>query len=165
MLSLTDPRWPNLKGGRRTPINPRPLLRKLESGENTKWAWEQLWDELHHQGDVDESSYACVPHLIRIYQERSVLDWNPYAIVGIIELARTEGDNPDVPQWLAESYHDAIRELATLGASQIRDAQDQDTVRAILCILAIAHGARAHANFLIDYSEEELQEMKEAAGY
>jgi hypothetical protein len=60
--------------------------------------WHELWDELHHQGDVGEASYAAVPIIVESYQKRGVIDWNAYAIVAIIELARNERDNPDVPQ-------------------------------------------------------------------
>jgi hypothetical protein len=73
MLSLDDDRWNQLTGGRRTPCDPRPLLAKLEADDDTKEVLPNLWDELHHQGDVDEASYACVPHLVRIYRQRSVL--------------------------------------------------------------------------------------------
>jgi hypothetical protein len=164
MMELADKRWPKLKGGRRTPIDPRPLLQKLESGKATKEVWDELWDELHHQGDVGESSYACVPHLVRIFRQHGQADWNTYAIVGIIELARTEEDNPDLPEWLAASYHSAIKELAAIGASQILTVHDTDTVRAILCVIAISCGARTHAKFLINYSDEELQEIESGVG-
>ena len=92
MLEQTDNRWPTLTGGRRTQIDPRPLLMKLESGQEIDEVWTALWDELHHQGDVGEGSYACVPHLVRIYRRHSETDWNTYAIVAIIELARTIGN-------------------------------------------------------------------------
>src|SRR5258705_5799402 len=97
MLEQTDKRWPTLTGGRRTRIDPRPLLVKLESGQEIDEVWTALWDELHHQGDVAEGSYACVPHLARIYRWHSETDWNTYAIVAIIELARTSGINPALP--------------------------------------------------------------------
>jgi len=56
MLEQTDNRWPTLTGGRRTPIDPRPLLVKLESGQEIDEVWTALCDELHHQGDVGEGS-------------------------------------------------------------------------------------------------------------
>ncbi len=42
-------------------------------------------------------SYAAVPHIVRIYREQGGDSWNTYAIVAIIELARTNGKNSDVP--------------------------------------------------------------------
>src|ERR1700733_9584133 len=119
MLSLDDNRWNNLTGGYRTKCDPRPLLAQLESEQNKETAWNELWEELHHQGDVGEASYASVPHLVRIHRANGAVDWNPYAIVAIIELARGKGDNPQVPTWLEEDYLPAIRELAEIGAAAI----------------------------------------------
>lgn len=44
MLSFDDPRWPGLTAGYRTPVDLRPLLRRLESA--TDPPWDALWPEL-----------------------------------------------------------------------------------------------------------------------
>jgi hypothetical protein len=160
MFSLEDNRWHGLVGGYRTQFDPRPQLLKLQDNDDTKAAWHELWEELHHQGDVGEASYAAVPHLVRIYRERSGDCWNTYAIVAIIELARGVGKNPDVPTWLEKDYFQAIRELAEVGAVEILRAKDPEDIRAILSILAIAAGAKTHARFLLNYSDEELMEIE-----
>lgn len=160
MLSLDDRRWQGLEGGYRTQFDPRSLLSELETRKNTKAAWHELWAELHHQGDVGTASYAAVPHLVRIYRKRSTIDWNTYAIVAVIELARDSEKNPGLPKWLEEEYFQAIRDLAEVGAVEVLQTKDSDEVRAILSILAISAGARTHAKFLINYSAEELQEME-----
>lgn len=163
MLSLDDERWKDLSGGYRIPFDPRPLLLKLESNAHTQDVWDELWADLHHQGDVGEASYAAIPHLVRIYSNHGALDWNTYAMVGIIELARDQGTNPDVPNWLKEDYFKAIEELARIGCREIVAAQDLDDIRAILGILALAKGARTHARFLLHYSEEELTGLEKRA--
>jgi hypothetical protein len=160
MLDIDDPHWEALLGGYRRPYDPRPALAKLRSGTNDAMVWEELWNELHHQGDVGEASYAAVPHLVSIYGERPSADWNVYAIVTIIELARKHGSNPDVPTWLDSSYFQAIRELAHLGLQELQHAQDIDAIRAILSVVAIAKGLRTHAKFLLEYSEDELIERE-----
>jgi len=163
MFSLDDNRWQNLEVGYRIRFDPRPLLLKLQANNDTKAAWHELWEELHHQGDVGEASYAAVPHLVRIYREQSGDYWNTYAIVAIIELARGIGKNPDVPKWLEEDYFRAIRELAEVGAVEILRATDPDEIRAILSILAIAGGVRTHARFLLSYTDEELLDIERRA--
>ncbi len=145
------------------PCDPRPLLAKLEAGEDTESVWHSLWDGLHHQGDVDEASYACVPHLVRIYRQRGILDWNTYAIVVTVELARGVGKNPQVPDWLAASYFAALQELAEIGISELDYAKDVEDVRAILSVIALQKGARTHARFLLEYSGEELLEIESPA--
>ena len=65
---------------------------------------DERWQNLEGQGDVGVASYAAVPHLVRLYRQRGAVDWNTYAIVAVIELARDTGKNPEVPNWLKELF-------------------------------------------------------------
>ena len=159
MLDLDDFRWTKLDGSNRMRFDPRPLLARLEAGEGLAATWKDLWNELHHQGDVGEASFAAVPHLVRIYRNRGEINWNIYVIVAIIELARNEGQNPDVPEWLKDDYFSAIRELAEAGAAEVLRAKDPDTIRAILSVLALQRGLRIYAKLLACYSEDEVSEF------
>jgi hypothetical protein len=163
MFSLEDKRWQDLTGGYRTVFDPRPFLSKLAANKDTKAAWHGLWEGLHHQGDVGEASYAAVPHLVRIYRKRGIMDWNTYAIVAVIELARDDGKNPKVPKWLEEDYFQAIRDLAVVAGVEVLQTKDPEEIQVMLSILAISAGARTHAKFLINYSSEELLEMERLA--
>ena len=165
MLSLDDSRWENLMGGYRMKCDPRPLLAKLENHLDTEATWHELWDDLHHQGDVGEASYAAVPHLVRIYRNHATPDWDTYAIVAVIESARAKGNNPAVPKWLENDYFSAIQELAKIGAAEVLSANDTETCRAILGVIAIAKGLRTQGRLLVEYSEDELLEMESQAGY
>lgn len=149
-----------MTGGYKMPFDPRPLLKKLEAEEDLTKTWKELWTELYHQGDVGDASFAAIPHLVKIYSKRRTADWNTYAIVAIIELARNKGDNPDVPGWLKADYLRAIQELAEIGLKEILRSQDPDVTRAILSILAIAKDLRRHGDLLINYSEDELSELQ-----
>ena len=160
MLSLDDERWKHLTGGYKIPFDPRPSLRKLENRQQSAAAWAELWEELHHQGDVGDASYAAVPELVRIHRIGGAADWNLYAMVAIIELARTESQNPEVPDWLREDYFRSIQELAQMGTKDIWSAEESETKRAILGFIAIARGLRTHGKFLVEYSEDELLEME-----
>ena len=171
MVRLDDARWRQLRGGYRTPYDPRPALAKLEAGGDTEEAWRELWNELHHQGDVGEASYASVPHLVRIHCQRGVTDWNTYAMVAIIELARGEKvdlahgkrRNPELPAWLENGYFEAIRELAETGIKELQSTKDIYLLRGILCLIALDKGARTYARFLLSYSEEEILDMESDA--
>ena len=156
MISLEDVRWSNMTGGNKTPLDPRPLLKRLVTDSDTTEVWQEPWDELHHQGDVGDASFAAVPFRVRSYQERGVIDWNNYAIVAIIELARKEGTNPNVPRWIADDYFQAIRKLAEIGTTEVLQAETTEEVRAILSIIAIEKGLRTHRRFLVNYPEDEL---------
>ena len=156
MLSLNDDRWNTLTGGYRMEFDPRPLLAILENGDDPAPAWQELWDELHHQGDVGDASYAAIPHIVRIHRKRGLVDWNTYAIVAVIDLARTQRENPKLPEGLESEYFAAIGELAAIGSVEILRTEDPDVARAILSVIAIGKNLRTHARFLIEYSEDEL---------
>jgi hypothetical protein len=160
MLSLEDSRWTQLRGGYRVPYDPRPALLRLESGKDTKTVWEELWQELYHQGDVGEASYAAIPHLVRIYRRSQPGDWNTYAMLATVELARREQRNPAIPDWLQEDYDLAWKDLAETGLAELKDATNREVARSILAVLALWKGLGASGGLLIDFTEDELIEMR-----
>ena len=62
-----------------------------------KDVWDELWDELNHQGEVGVASYAAVPELVRIAGGATCRDWNIYGLVATIEVERHRKGNPSVP--------------------------------------------------------------------
>ena len=154
MLALDDPRWSDLTGGYQTPYDPRPALRALEQGETD--AWPELWDGLHHQGDVGTASYAAVPHLIRIYLGSSSPDWNAHGLIATIELST--GIRPDRPPWLACDT-DSLAALLDRALHDLRSSEDSLVTVTALSIVALAKGLRTHAAILANLAEDELQEI------
>jgi hypothetical protein len=165
MIGLDDPEWTNLLGGYRVPYDPRNALRSLAQGHEIEAAWAELWEELHHQGDVGEASYAAVPELVRIYANRRVPDWNAYALVAIIENARRAPGNPELPGWLADAYHDALRQLAKIGLQEFPDATKPELVNSIVSVLAFSKGQALLARFAIAYTEDERREILKEASF
>jgi hypothetical protein len=159
MLSLADPRWQQLEGGYRVRYDPRPALARLEKGADVSQAWSELWQELHHQGDVGPASYAAVPHLLRVHRARDVADWNTYALVGIIELQRGKGRNPPVPDWLKDGYEQAWRDIPLIALRDLARSQDPNLTHAALAIIALGRGLRRVGQVLLDFTEDELEEM------
>lgn len=159
MLDFDDPRWTNLEGGYRKPVDLRPFVRAVETGGGSQSEWDALWQELYHQGDVGVGSYAVVPHLVRLHRERGVADWNTYALVASIEAARGRRKNPPLPAWAEQDYEVAIRDLASAGLAELPSASDPETVRAILAVLALAFGAGTHGRFLIEFTADEAAEV------
>jgi hypothetical protein len=142
-MDTNDPRWDELWGGYQVDYDPRPALARLHDDIRDKAAWHELWQELYHQGAIGSASYAAVPLVVDVYSHSAAVDWNPYALVATIELARDEdGDNIDVPRWLEPSYTDALERLACHGIDQLPTAMDSETVRSILSVLAIWKGER-----------------------
>jgi hypothetical protein len=162
-MDLHDPRWSELRGGYRIPYDPRGALRSLEQGTDVEAAWNELWNELHHQGDVGEASYAALPHLVRIQGMRRVPDWNTYALAATIELERDRGRNPQIPPWLAESYKTAWRRLLNLALQDLEKAKDDTLVRSIIAVIALAKRQVAIAEFAL-LTEDERREMLARTG-
>ena len=80
-----------------------------------------------------------------------------------IELARGKSGNPEVPDWSREAYDKALRELGEIGLQELPHASDRETVRSILGILAIVHGARTYGRILVEFTEDEVLELEEQA--
>ena len=161
MLSLDDPRWADLEAGYRVPVDLRPLLRSLERATRPQPAWDALWEELYHQGDVGPGSYVAVPHIVRIHRLRGELDWNAYALVATVEAARGRCGNPDVPEWARFAYHTSLRALADMGRAELPRATSEEAVRSILALLALVFGAPTCGRLLITYTDDELAELLE----
>ena len=143
MLALNDLKWQAYEGGYRVPYDASVLLRQLFEQGATADLWEEFWSELHHQGDVGPASYAAVPWLVKFVQRSERLDWNPLALIAVIELERPT--NPAIPPELAVSYHQAIRELPSiLGTHPDQDWDEHVTRSAVACV-ALARGQRWYA--------------------
>jgi len=159
MLKLNDPIWETFLGGYRTPYNAVIRLQELENGSSDLDAiWEEFWDELHHQGDVDIASYATVPHLVRICIAREILDWNLFALIACIEECRLFNENPSMPKSLESDYHLAIKSLAEFGAKNFSKDWSKELTQAVLSVLAFAKGCSNTGRMLIEVSEDEMSD-------
>lgn len=156
MLDYADSHWPELCGGYRMPYDPRPALQLLQTQGGAETTWDPLWNELHHQGDVDVASYAAVTALAHIQQERRDLGWNVYALVATIETERHRKSNPPVPTWLAPLYRDAWTTLRESALHELRDATEPVLVRSALAVVALSRGLRTFGAILSDFDEAEL---------
>jgi hypothetical protein len=164
-LDFNDERWAGLVGGYRTPYDPRPALRSLEERKGVEEAWHELCTELYHQGDVGEASYAAVPHLVRIYEEQGIPDWNTYALAATIEEARQVGKNPDLPTYLCEPYVEAWHRLVRIGIRELETAEDPGLVSCIIAVIAMGKGQFSLGRFAILFDERERREVLNDAGF
>ncbi|MCM3872617.1 MAG: hypothetical protein ND895_18200 [Pyrinomonadaceae bacterium] len=161
-MILTDPKWEKLEGGYRIPYDPRPVLSKLASGIEVGDGWEELWNELHHQGDVGEASYAAVTALVDLYSNDRQPDWNLFSLSAIVEIERHRKGNPPLPQWLSEDYQRAWRKLAALALAALRvDEIDSDTLQSALAVVAIARGDLRLGAMINHLDSSELDEILE----
>lgn len=158
-MLLTDSRWSTLAGGYRLPYDPRPSLSKLVANVDTASAWEELWNNLHHQGDVGEASYATLTALVDLYRSENVPDWNLFALSATIEVERHRKGNPPLPEWLSEDYHAAWQQLDKLALTALRNKTDSQTLQSLLAVIAIARGNLKLGALIISVDSSELDEI------
>ncbi len=158
MLSLEDKKWRELHGGYRAPYDASVALRSMQDGVEV---WDELWNELHHQGDVDIASYAAVPQLVRIASSRPWRDWNFYGLVATIEVARHRKGNPPVPEWLKADYDSAWTQACTLALADVDSRNGSATTCATLAVLALAKGELKLGALLSGLDESELDKWLE----
>lgn len=158
MLELNDPRWKALRGGYKVSYDASAALSRMERGENV---WDELWKELHHQGDLGEASYAAVPHLVRIAGANGERDWNFYGLVSTIEVERHRLANPQLPDWLVADYGDAWSQVLDLALADLRRPKDPLTVRAMLGAIALAKQHLKLGAWIALADESEIDEALE----
>jgi len=154
MLPLDDARWQSYCGGYHAPYDASPLLRRLLADGPNEELWEEFWTDLHHQGDVDQASYAAVPWLVEFLRRSARIEWNALALIAVIELERDQRHNPPVSKELENDYFAAIKCLpAALGTHPDEQWSELVVQGAVACI-ALARGQRwfARAYFELDRS-------------
>jgi len=161
MIGFDDKRWEGLRGGYKVVYDPRPALRELEAGSPVEPIWDELWEDLHHQGDIGEASYTVVPYLVRHISRSEKPDWNPYGLVAIVEIERHRRSNPPLPAWMVDAYFQAWEELLLVASRDLKVADDPITVRTILGIMALAKGELKLGAFIVDSDPSEIDEFLE----
>jgi hypothetical protein len=160
-MLLTDPKWSMLSGGYRVPYDPRPALSKLAANFADKSAWDELWNELHHQGNVGEASYAAVTALVDIYPSNRRADWNVFALSATIEVERHRKTNPPLPEWLNDDYDVAWHKLGEFAVTTLSQSVDSETLQSSLAVLAVARGNLKLGAMIISLDRSELDEILE----
>lgn len=159
MLPLNDDKWKKLEGGYKTPYDASIPLKKLKQAKNKEeinLVFTELWNELHHQGDVGLVSYYSVPHLINIIQDKKLYDFNAIGLVTTIEIQRHK-DNPKLPQELEEEYLHSIQiKLPELIKQIIAYKWDETLTAIILAALAASKGHIEMADAILKMEDPDL---------
>jgi hypothetical protein len=145
MLPLNDARWSTLSNAYGASSHIPKLLVDAEklpedSGRDVE-PYFSLWSALCHQGNVYSASYAALPHLIRIVEENpDQFRWTLLLLVHAIEVARSEGRGPIVPDGLSESYKMALTRIPAIAGGLMTGDLSEVELRVILAACASAKG-------------------------
>jgi len=159
-LDLSNPLWKEIEGGYKgSPCDASVILRRLEKTQTIQEldiVYKELWDELHHQGDVGLASYYAVPHLVRIAKQNKLIDYNVLSLVSLIEIQRHKSDNPKMPKALDTDYKRAIVELGELTQCVMHQNWDLTLSSAVLTAIAISKGQIKLANVILNLDSEDV---------
>jgi len=159
MIPLTDTRWKEFEGGYRVPYDASVPLRRLElasTSDEVDAVFSELWNELHHQGDVGPASYFAVPHIIRIAKAKGLFDFNVFGLIATIE-CRRHSDNPQLLVEFEAAYLQALREgIPELVKMGLAKEWDLSLASTILSALAASKGHIIVANAISKMEDDEL---------
>jgi len=155
MLPLDDPRWSTYEGGYRVPYDASVPLRKLFEVGASDELWDELWQELHHQGDVGPASFAAVPWLLEFIRGSGKMDWNAFGLIAVIELERYHYcRNGTMPSELTDSYYAAVAMLPEVVAAHSQKEWEPPLMQRIVACTALARGQRLLARAYLEMDRD-----------
>ena len=142
-MDLDNKIWLTAKGGYKIPYNASRPLRRLKEAKNPgeiQVIFSELWDNLHHQGDVGTASYLAVPHLVSICIDKNSLDWNYIGLCVLIENCRLSDQNPDLPEEYQDLYIDSLDRFEKYLLANFKNLTDRTGLRLTLSLFATLNG-------------------------
>ena len=161
-MDLQDPIWATLKGGYKIPYNASKPLRKLQnagSRDEMQVIFDELWENLHHQGDVGIASYLAVPQLINICVDKKSLDWNFIGLCTLIENSRLDIRNPELPEEYDELYFGSLTQFEKYLLLNFKNISDRTALRLTLALLATINGQPGLGKAIENLDEGALEEF------
>jgi len=159
-MDLQDSIWTTLKGCYKIPYDASKPLRNLQSvadREEMQTIFDELWENLHHQGDVGLASYLAVPQLINICIHKKSLDWNFIGLCVLIENCRLDGHNPELPKEYDDIYFASLTQFEKYLLLNFKNITDRTALRLTLALFATVNGQPALGKALEKLDEDVLQ--------
>lgn len=163
-MTLDDNLWKTLQGGYKIDYDVSVPLRRLQEAKNKEEIekiFEELWDELHHQGDVGLASYLALPQLVRIAKSKGLFDWNVLGLCSVIEQQRHLGQNPPLPQEYKDYYRSGLKELKEFVISKMNSEMDETLLLTALSTVATCSGQIKLGKAIINLEPDVLDEFLE----
>jgi len=153
LLPLNHPLWSDLEGGYREPSAAIEYLKRFESGERSNELWQDFVGEMYHQEDIGTASLAVIPHLVFFFaDELRPADF--YSYLAFVDAARGQGDNPEVPDWLRDTYQTALDAALDYVPEDLRNVTDEHARKGI-GLFVLQYAGMTEQMHLIDHIENE----------
>ena len=163
-MDLDNAIWHNLTGGYKISYNASLPLKRLAASSSQKELnsiFTELWENLHHQGDVGTASYLAVTQLVSICISKKSLDWNFIGLCVLIENCRLEDHNPEVPKEFQDDYFEALTQFQTYLLQNFKNITDQTSLRLSLALFATINGQPSLGKAIEILDEDLLKEFLE----
>lgn len=161
MLDITADQWNNMNGGYKTPYNPSYIFELLSKDICSVEAWDLTWENLHHQGDIGEASYAIIPKLVDLYKESQSTDCQLYSYVSLIIQESHRKSNPKIPDWLIEDFSKSLSSLFEMALSDLKISDNKDWTISIVGFILAYKGLIKDSAAIISLDQSEIEEILE----
>ena len=166
MLRLESPRWRSLEHAYGVASDIPDLLRQLSTFpkcENYRTEpYFSLWSALCHQENVYTASYAAVPHLIELLERKPLeASLSLFLLPCCIEIGRTMGMGPAVPDDLKEAYEASLGRLHKPTTIAANVELDFDRCNVLCVALAVSKGHIDLAQAILAIEQDLIPEFME----
>jgi len=140
------------------------LLNDLKSYPSCKSYDEEpfytLWSSLCHQGSIYSASYAALPIIVSLIEGAlEKVDYNYFLLPVSIEIARLNGNGPEIGKGLEVNYFEAIRTMGYL-TGRI-NTTDGTMISVLSAATAVCHGKAALAEAILELTPDTLMDFQE----
>jgi hypothetical protein len=142
-MDLDNKIWQKLDGGYKIPYDASVPLKILRSTNDPKIivdTFDELWDNLHHQGDVGLASYLALSQLVTVCIDKKSFDWNFLGLCLVIEHCRQTDHNPKLPDEYKDEFFDSLKRLEQYLLLNFKSIKDPTSLRLTLALLATLNG-------------------------
>ncbi|MFC3702845.1 hypothetical protein ACFOND_14490 [Reinekea marina] len=119
-----------------------------------------LWSSLCHQGDIYNSSYAAVPHIISLIEKHPQrANYNYFLLPVCIEIARLKGNGAKLNIEMERNYIESIKLMAKLAGES--PLSDPIMANVLAAAVAVAKGSEELAEVILELTPNTIKEFKE----
>ena len=129
----------HLIGGYKIEYDVVAVVSKLKRDNNAD-LWDELWENLYHQGDIGTASLYYVVLISDVIEKYNITDFNPISMVVAIELARKKNGFEKLPSWIEVGYQKSIKDISFNVSKNLVNSNDKDYAKCGLALLAINNG-------------------------
>lgn len=163
-MDLDNEIWGKLSGGYKIHYNASVPLKQLWLTDDSKLIeniFLDLWDNLHHQGDVGFASYLALPQLVNLCINKKSFDWNYIGLCLIIEQCRETEGNPSLPKDFEYEYFDSLEKLEQYLLFNFKKINNPTSIRLTLALFATINKQRKLGKAILNLDEDVLEDFLE----